>query len=143
MPRGDITMTLAVAPEDAQRAEAALREAGFDIDSAQGGTIEIRRASVGGHSDSGGQEAFHSAASDALAARGIGHSLVASGVVIAGGTHEHNWINVLVDGRPTDLRILAQNDKEADAQLDSIAQEMNIDRDRLNIHPPPGWGGYQ
>jgi hypothetical protein len=135
-------MTLSVVPEDTQRAEAALREAGFAIDSAQGGTIEIRLVSPGDRSNSRGQEALQSAAFDALDARGIGYTLIASGIVVAGGTREDKWINVLVDGHPTDLKILARNDKEADAQLDGIAQDMNIDRERLNIHPPPGWGGY-
>jgi hypothetical protein len=135
-------MTLSVAPEDAQRAEAALREAGFDIDSAQGGTIEIRGVRLGDHSEGQAHEAFQSAAFDALDARGIAYTLVATGVVVAGGTRDDMWIKVLVDGCPTDMRILARNDKDADAQLESIAREKNIDRDRLNIHPPPGWGGY-
>jgi hypothetical protein len=67
---------------------------------------------------------------------------VRSGVVVGGGTPEHRWLPVTLDGKRTDMRILAANDREADEELDQIAAEMGVQRERLNIAPPPGWAGY-
>jgi hypothetical protein len=135
-------MRFEVSPDDVENAEAALREAGFTIESVRSGTVAILKSTGSPNPDGHAQTAVHRAAFDALKARGIDYRLANSGVVMGGGEPGFAWVEVTLDGDPTNLKIGATSDAEADAELDRIAAERGIDRDRLNIKPPGGWAGY-
>jgi hypothetical protein len=152
MPRGDLTFAFAVRSEDAERAEVALREAGFSQlgreearppDDPSSHVLVTALWEAGGRDfDGDEQQAIHQKAEGAFREHGIEFRLSSSGVVVSGGTPEHRWVEVTVDGRPQNLKIVAANDREADEQLDQLARDRGIERDRLNIIPPPGWAGY-
>lgn len=142
MPRPHF-VNIVVATADADAVEAALREAGFSVErtaSVSGGdtSMDARKTPV---SDDRGADVLHEAET-ALAGRGIAYRVATTGVIMGGGTPEHAWVQVVVDGQRTNLKILAASDAEADAQLDDIARELGVTRDRVNIAPPPGWAGY-
>jgi hypothetical protein len=90
----------------------------------------------------GEQQAIHAKAEGALHEGGIEYRLSSSGAVVGGGTPEHRWVEVTIDGHPQNLKILAANDREADEELDRMARDMGLERERLNIVPPKGWAGY-
>jgi hypothetical protein len=142
MPRGDVSIQFAVAAERVDQAEAALREAGFRVRREGEAGIDASKASGSENPDADAQRAVHEAAESALRQRGIEYEFLGSGVTSAGGTPEHAWVTVTVDGHPTNHKILVANDAEADAELDQMASELGLERDRLNIAPPPGWAGY-
>jgi hypothetical protein len=135
-------MTFEVAADDAGRAEAALREAGFAIESVRDGNVAVSKSTGTGNPDSDAQAVVHKAATEALENQRISFRLTGSGLVIVGGEPGFRWIEVTLDGDPMGLKIGATNDEEADAQLKSISEELGVERERLNISPPAGWAGY-
>ena len=153
MPPGDVVVRVTVSDVDGDRAAAALRDAGFTVrrdaspaqesptDAAEP-ILEIIKSTGSDNPAADAQRAVHEAASRALALSGIQHRLGSTGVILSGGTAADAWLDVVLDGERIGLKILAKTDAEADAQLNGVAQELGIARDRLNIAPRPGWAGY-
>jgi hypothetical protein len=61
---------------------------------------------------------------------------------MSGGTPAHRWVEVLASGAPTGLKVLANSEAEAEAQLDRVAPTLarvGIGRQQLTVHEPHGW----
>ena len=141
MQLGDRLLRFALPRADAERAEEALRAAGFDV-GVEEWSEPTTMVTAGWTPHGDDEDAMREKAQETLNEARIAARLVATGVLVRGGTPEHGWVDVVLDGERTGLTILAASDAEADEQLDAIAEEMGVERDRLNISPPPGWAGY-
>jgi hypothetical protein len=79
----------------------------------------------------------------ALTTIGIEPVDVSHGVTMGGGTPAHRWLKVAVDGLPTDLKVLAATESEAEMQLDRVAvgafSAQGIPRSALSVIRPDGW----
>lgn len=148
-PPGTLTITYGVSAARVAQAKKALREAGFRVtadrgfEPQEGESIICALRHTGQRTPSAEIQAeLLGAAQDALADAGIELRHVAHGVVMSGGTPAHRWLDVLADGVPIGIKVLADSQDEADEQLDHVTESLSqigVIRDQLSIRAPDGW----
>jgi Restriction endonuclease len=148
-PPGTVTTTYRFPVEWQADVEKALRNAGFRVtpntgfETSAGEVILNVIRYYGTRSPRGEVQQRHMAESDAaLRTIGVDHVQVAHSITMGGGTPGHRWLTVAVNGVPTDLKVLASTEEEAERELDRVAvfvAEQGIPRQALSVTRPDGW----
>ena len=94
--------------------------------------VEVRSL-VGEDPDGDRRQEILTAVAEVLRSAGIETENHSNGVTIAGGSVNHRWTEVLLDGHPTGRKILAGPDQDVDAELDEIADTFRVPRSALTI----------
>lgn len=146
-PAGTLHWTVEIPPSNLQATMSALRTEGWrawlDTDGFEprsGGEL-IRVARHTGERDPSGevQSGLRSELEAVLRPSAPGFDMRSSGIVIQGGTPETGWLRVAVDGTPTDVKILAATEAEADVGLLHLAESLGVERSQLDIVRPDSW----
>jgi hypothetical protein len=61
------------------------------------------------------------------------------GVTFGGGTPNHRWLDVRVNGDPFVLKVLVATEAELARQLDALARGLRIPVESLEVERPDGW----
>ena len=148
-PPGTVTTVYRLAADRQADAEKVLRNGGFRVtpntgfpDSEDEVTLSVIRH-YGTKNPSGEVQQRHmTGAEAALRTIGIDPVHVAHGVTVGGGTPGHRWLTVAANGVPTDVKVLASTEEEAEQELDHVAElaaQRGIARGSLSIIKPDGW----
>jgi hypothetical protein len=148
-PPGTLTATYRVPADRQVDAVRALRNAGFrvtpsmDYPAAVGEvTLSIIRH-YGSETPPGEVQQRHRENADrALAKIGVSPVHLAQSITMRGGTPGHRWLTVAINGQPTDLKVLAATEAEAEQELDRLASravQSGIAREALSVIKPDDW----
>ncbi len=144
-PKGTIHASFRVPTADAERASAALRNAGMRVRPDPGLTqsdAEVVLQAYGhfGTGDADEQRELIERATQALDAGGIATEMAASGVSVDGGTPAHRWLQVTDRaGDHVGIKILADSEAAVDRALDRFANDLGVPREDLDVERPEGW----
>jgi hypothetical protein len=128
-------------------AEKALRNVGFRValDTSFGvapGEVAINVIRHYGTRTPSGEVQERHLAEAAAALRAVGVDQVAHGITMGGGTPGHRWLTVAANGVPSDLKVVASTEEEAERELDQAAPVFavqGIPREALSVIKPDGW----
>jgi hypothetical protein len=146
-PKGTLNWIAEIPAERVEAALAALRRNrlrawaesdGFDPES--GGMLVRVVRHTGSGSPSGDEQApLHALVCSVLDEQAPGWDLRSTGITMGGGVAEARWLVVTADGQPTDLKVVAASEREADQQLSHLAATFTFERARLDVERPDGW----
>jgi hypothetical protein len=143
-PEGTVTVVYRISNDRQTDAERVLRNAGFRTVPTTGYECDEGRFLLevfrhygtkrpGGELQSSGFQMCERALTKAH----ITFDRAANGVVAGGGTPNHRWMHVTSDGRPTDLKVLADSEAEIVRQLDHLRPM--VPGVELGVERPPDW----
>jgi len=148
-PRGTVHFDYAVPQEVYAEAVRAVRRAGFRVRPVEvgewrgdvgAGFSAFRHFGVlspSGEDQAQARERLEKALHQVGVSEPVG---LGGGVVAAGGTPSHRWLEVSVAGIPAGLKVLASSDEEITAQLEHLVTLFEgIPRDRLDVIRPDVW----
>lgn len=148
-PPGTVTTSYRIPAAGQAAAERALRKAGFRVvpgpasETAPGERVLEVFSHYGTPNPDGElQRTQWDRAETALRDLGLEPVHVSHGITIAGGTPAHRWLEVAIDGVGSGVKVLADSETEAEAQLDGVANtlaRLGITRGALSVIPPDGW----
>jgi hypothetical protein len=86
------------------------------------------------------QQAAQARAAEAMSSAGMPEPVIlGSGIVGAGGTPGHRWLEVTVNGTPAGLKILAATEDEAAGELRRLSELLRVPGSVLDVIRPDGW----
>jgi hypothetical protein len=147
-PRGTVTTTYRLSADRQADAEKVLRNAGFRVTPDPGFpaaedevTLSVIRH-YGTKNPPGDVQQRHVAEAEAALRKILVDPVhVAHGITVDGGTPGHRWLTVAVNGIPTELKVVASTEHEAEQNLDQVADSLQgrVARDALSVIRPDGW----
>ncbi|MGI8445839.1 MAG: hypothetical protein ACR2MP_01365 [Streptosporangiaceae bacterium] len=147
-PRGTVTTTYRLPADRQADAEKVLRKAGFRVTpdpgfpAAEGeATLSVIRH-YGTKNPPGDVQQRHMAEAEAALRKIlVNPAHVAHGITVDGGTPGHRWLTVAVHGIPSELKVVASTEHEAEQKLDQVAESLQgrVARDALSVIRPDGW----
>lgn len=146
-PPGTVTTTYRLRADRQADAEKALRNVGFRValDTSFGvaaGEVAINVIRHYGTRTPSGEVQERHLAEAAAALRAVGVDQVAHGITMGGGTPGHRWLTVAANDVPSDLKVVASTEEEAEWELDQAAPVFavqGIPREALSVIKPDGW----
>jgi Restriction endonuclease len=150
-PPGTVATTCRFPRAYRDKAERQLRRAGFRVEESKAWppteievVLQISRHYGMSRPDGGIQASQWDGARAALRNAGVEDPVhVSNGIQVGGGDPRKPWLQMTIDGHPTDMRFEATDEAEAEAQLDVVApifmNSFALDRTRISYVRPDNW----
>jgi hypothetical protein len=140
-PRGTRMISFRVREADTTHAASALRAAGMRVrpETELGCADDEVVLTAFGHFGDASNDELTPRALGALTKAGITATTASSGVTVGGGTPAHRWLEVMLAGQGTGLKVLAASEDEASAELANVSHSLGLPDDLLDVDRPPDW----
>jgi hypothetical protein len=143
-PRGTVHASYRIASQHQERASAALREGGLRVRPDPGleaseEQVVLEAFAHPGLPTESGAHTVAELAERVLGGAGVSFEMAGSGVTAGGGTPAHRWLEVTVKGARAGLKVLADSEAAAEAELDAVARDIQVSREALSYEKPEGW----